>query len=460
MKRTAYITILLLCAGCLRNDPEMRPAGGNIVTFGIEASNAGTRAVTPGDDALNENLVSEVDVFFYDAAGATCLNYPADSRVTLNAGNRTVTVEITDVATAALNTPVTLYMIANCGIPRDQLAGKTLEELQGVVFTGSATLNPAVFAAQESFLMDGKLEGVVITEGAPTIAGPLVLRRAAAKIAVNLTNTAVEGYQAVGAQIRLSNYLDKTALGSDVPAYTPADGDYKTSGWRDMYLPAEDPDKKNDPFYSYANDWEFGPARESYITIAIDWRPLDSPDSKRYYYRIPFNYIPPDPDDDKLFRLRRNYIYGFDVDVTELGGVDPEETLELTPSFTLRDWTTDRIEVQLNTFDYLVVNGRRILIHNIREREITYVSSSPITIESARTWHYNYLKSGVIQEVTVANPPITVVGNTIKVAFADIPDNFVPRNLDFTVRNESGLKQMVTVIQYTSISSRPPQPDQ
>lgn len=447
MKYFLYIISLFFFVSCVE-EQENTAKMGRTIQLSI-TSYTGAISRIPGVDDLNENVISNVYVFFYDEEGIECLYYPPISNISIS--STVINVDIPETADKILDRPLNVYVLANCNRLYSDLSGKSLLELQNLVQENPVSFNSEnVFTKQANFLMDGKLTGVVIPSIGEANLPLLELRRAAAKIVVNITSTSVDNYEAMSARVRLSKYLDKTSLGEDAPFYIAQPDEYKTSPYRSINL-SPDPDQTNNIFYSYANDWEYGPSLESYVTLAIVWRNINTPTEKEYYYRIPFNYVPDDPDDEKKFRLRRNHIYGFNIDISELGGIDPEQTVEIAPHFTIRDWLNESVIIELNVYEYLVVNERYIEIFDVKEREIQYVSSKEAYLEEIKTWYNQYEASGEIIPTTIDNPQINMDDTSIKVTFEDIPDNYVPRNLEFTVKNEAGLSQKVTLVQYPPI---------
>jgi len=451
MKHIIYIFIVVCCLSCT-DESGIGSFKDRTITLEFQTS-TGIATKTPGQEELNENKVSKVDLFFYDIQGQTCIFSPMQKDISIY--DTKINVSIPDDNNELTGRPLTLYVLANCNLTPEELSGKTLEELQNLVMENSNTFNDMPFTAQENFLMDGKLGNITIpSEGLPRFP-TLTLRRASAKVVIKITNAQIDGYTATGATVRLSNYLDKTTLGDDAPFYEAQKEEYKNSPFRPLSLPGS-PAEGDGPFYSYANEWEFQPALESHITIAVNWKENGTGTEKEYYYRIPFNYIPDDPGDERKFLLRRNYIYNFDIDISELGGFGPDEPLELAPHFTLKDWTNHKIIIDLNPYDYLMVDEHYVEMHNISHREITYLSNSAIDIQIDSVFYYQYERNGDINRVnrTLGDfyPTITPdeASNTIHID-CDVPDNYVPTYMYFKVTTQSGLYQSVTVVLYPRI---------
>ena len=404
---------------------------------------------TPGEEQYNENRIEKIDIFFFDLSG-NLLYYPASSQVTYLTDKIRLTIPEQE-ALALFGRDLTLYMIANGNVPRSQLEGKSLGEIVQCVHENRETFNASPFGAQSSFLMTGsrRLSNLSMTQ---TDLGSVTLQRAAAKVRVKITEAHVDGYTAVDAAVRINNYLDKTTVDTGPPALQASD--YRHAAYRTLRLPEGTDSYYVDPFYSYANDWKEEPAKESYITIRVKWRHTDTGNEKYYYYRIPFNYIPPVENGEPNYCLQRNYIYTFNVNISALGGLDPEEMVDLEPNFELKDWTSLEIIAELNQYDFLVVAEHYVEMHDINLRLIHYTSSKPVTIRLDSAYYYQYLSDGKIirKDLSGANggfyPTITAdaVSSNI-VVNCNVPINYVPTHMQFTVIN-GRLTQKVRVVQY------------
>lgn len=451
MKWICYIPLLACLVGCTkeqRQDPN--PAGDRQVTFRLESAPVEETGRAPALDELNENKVTKVQVFFYEEEARECLFQPGPAQISLDPATREITVTLPSSSDDLFDRNLTIYVLANCDLAVSA-AGKTLEEVQNTVYDDSPAFNPTLFAVQEDFLMDGKIENAVIpSDGEPSFPA-LKLQRAAAKVDVTISSAQLTGYEAVSAQIRLTNYLEKTTLGADAPLYKPQKSDYKKTEFRPLNLPAETRTGTG-PFYSYANDWELDASAESYVTIAVLWRNTDTAEERTYYYRVRFNYRPDSPGDGKSFRLRRNYIYDLQVNLDRLGGIDPEEAVELDFMLTLKDWTEQKVEVVINQFDYLMVEERYVEMHNIMHYEIPYISSTRVNIVMDSVFHYKYETNGDITRVpypTSSEFYPAVVADPVRhriTVDASVPVNYVPTRIFFTVQAGSNLKQQVNVM--------------
>ncbi len=444
MKRFA-IYICLLLAACSKSEDEW-PADSSRYVIAFSSADLTARAL--GEDARNENAVTRLDVFFYE--GETLAYYPASAQLAMGSGSVTLNIP-TATALTLLNRTYTVYVLANCPLPRASLENKTFSALRQTVITNAAGFNPAVFQPQAGFLMDGQLS-VTLTAGARNL-GRADLKRAAAKIAVNITRAAVTGYTPGVATVVLNNYLDKTMLGADM-LYQGVPADYLDSPARTIGDLSVDGAHAAAPFYAYASDWEFDAAKESYLMIAVPWR-QGVQAAQTYYYRVPMNYLQAVGETDAhRYRIRRNYIYQFNIDISALGGLDPENAVTLSPGFEVRDWSTRAIAVSVSQYDFLVVYERDVEMNNVSHRAIEYSSNSPIQITSAACYCNEYATDGTVSQKNYAAgspefPKVTVntAASVIEIT-GFTPINYVPRTLTFTVTNVAGLKQYVTAVMY------------
>jgi hypothetical protein len=364
-------------ASCVADNggAENVPAEGKTIRFTLSSSEpatgAATRGVTraPEDNVANEDAVNRLDVFFYSVDGGVPLFHPTDAQLDFADGKvgegRTLTVSIPDDVFADLEgEEFFAYVVANApAASREGLEGKTLAQLKALVVENSAAMSFNVAAAPSDFLMTGQSDEMSTGDEGEPVDGAIALKRAAAKIVVNVTKASIAGYTPGTVRARITNYLDDTVLDSATPGGNFALNDYKSEGWRSLQENTTvDPktyhmDVEN-AIYTYSNDWRGVIEKETYITLEVEWTDQDSQTSRLYYYRIPFSYIRLADETlaaENRDRIRRNHIYQFDVDVTKLGGLDPEDAVDLEANFDVIDWSSKEIAVSIQSFDYLFV---------------------------------------------------------------------------------------------------------
>lgn len=453
MKQLFIISLLfmLTLSGCTKEEVSgVDHMDGQTVLFSLISRDLDviSRSTVPGEDILNENRIDRLDVFFFDKEGE-CLYYPSASQ--MQKEGATVKINVPrNIINMLFGAELKLYVVANCELSREVLEGKSYTQLIETVHDISHEFNPYPFKSQDHFLMDGILSVNDLTEDNSNL-GEVILNRAASKIKIQITGAAIDGYTPVEAFVRIDNYLESTTLGKDAPLYTAKREDYKNSEYRPISLPGKT-QHPSDPFYSYSNNWEYGDTQETHITIRVKWyKEGGGAEPKDYYYRLPFDNVLPG---DDLYCLKRNYIYTFNVNISALGGLDPDNMVDLTPDFEIKDWSTNRIVAKLNQYDYLVVSETNVEMHDIDKRSIQYVSSQPVSVDIKDVYHFTYLSSGTIREdkIEPGDPRYPVIEpneatSEINIT-SPVPANYVPVMISFRVKNTKGLYQDVYVIQY------------
>ncbi|MGL5690682.1 MAG: hypothetical protein ACRDD8_07655, partial [Bacteroidales bacterium] len=156
-------------------------------------------------------------------------------------------------------------------------------------------------------------------------------KRAAAKIELDIIKANITGYTPASARARIINYLDKTKIGSEFQFEGEANNENDFLSKSVALKPNNDTSNSfymEDPFYTYSNDWTYNIDKETYLMLEVDWTNQSTQNTQTYYYRLPFSYIQQSAVIDKhRFRINRNYIYHFLVDVGVLGGLEPEAAI-------------------------------------------------------------------------------------------------------------------------------------
>jgi hypothetical protein len=455
----AAFSLSVSCLSDAGRGPETEPVQPRTIVFSLAGTSSATRAA---DDIVgNEGVIERLDVFFFDAAGVQMF-YP-EPRQLVRDGVR-VTITIPEVTYNALTseTSCTIYLVANTLLSREQMAGKTLAELTATVTGNAATrlFNPPN-AHPADFLMTGSVAASIDPDG--TDLGSVSLRRAAAKVLVDISSaTTPGGLVPVRARARLSNYVDKTRLGDETLPDGLTDDDFAISGWQTLTPTGGtgntfEMDVEN-ALYSYHNDWtDPHHNRETYITLQIDWA-LDDQGSgvRSYYYRIPFSYIRADNATAAAFhrdRIRRNYVYHFMVNVTDLGGVDPEDAVDLEAGFDVIDWTERQVEVSILTYHYLFVYNSNMQVHDRPGYEWEYRSSLPLQWKVESVTCTEFTPEGPTNDVVYApgDPQWPIIelreegGRTFLGVLSMVPLNYVPLEIRLRVWNDAELYNSVSL---------------
>lgn len=412
----------------------------------------------------NETRIDRMDIFFYDESGINCLYYPSETQISINEINKTIRIKIPKVIAeeSLMNKSGKLYILANAHIERSLLENKSLTELQAVIYTNPANFEFNTEILPANLFMESELSGWSISEVIQE-QGKVTFKRAAAKINIDITRAKVNGYHPMEARVKLINYLDRSTVGSNPGSLYPAE--------LDMYKAASKPlnannDKDNSfglttPFYTYANNWEFEIEKETYLLLEVDWINIASGNLQTYYYRLPFSYLQSSGNiAQHKYRIQRNYIYHFMVDVGTLGGLDPEAAIDLSANFNIINWTTQRIEATILQYDYLYVLNPNVEIYNRSDHAWEYRSSRKISFEVVDVMCYEYDRTGAIKEkhYMPGDPQypqfkdlgeITPGSARFKFEIRSIvPINYVPLYLKVKITNTAGLYKEVNLTIY------------
>lgn len=145
------------------------------------------------------------------------------------------------------------------------------------------------------------------------------------------------------------------------------------------------------------------------------------------------------------FTFNENILHGYVYDVK---GTLDASTRKMNFTWNLLAWGGSReTEANIQQAKYLVVKDLNIVMPNENTFTTTFASSSPINISNVT------VKNGSTSANTTSNTTITPdAGNNGNITIESrIPINFIPDTITFTVTNNDGLSQNVTVMQYPPI---------
>ena len=430
---------------------------------------------TPGNPDFNENLISQVQLFF-SADGENVKYYTKIDELNEKDGqvkDLPVTIPTTVLAELFPNETVktcTLFVLANAPVgPEDSRAKISDVEMVAIGFTKGQDNN--VTAEQSSFVMTG--EGDVTLGENDNISGEVELKRVASKIEVtiNLEKEITVGdkkwipeYDNIKMQFQgLTTSTVGGTMSADTVKFTQTDFECNSTGSKHVIT-------QKVPFYSYPTSWDKN--SENVIILTIPWKRQDQNDYTTYKYQIPVNY------DDK--QLLSNYLYKLEVNVGILGTPEEEaDDLVITPcSYVVIDWGTGTINAELSRPKYLVVDETYVELFNQTTYKIDYHSSDEVTVilDSIKFYNYQYANTRSIKitkDKTTITPAKTGLSVTDK--FADysvtyqqkedsndgsltfthkVPTNYVPHYIYLTVQhNQAGtsFKENVVIVQYPPI---------
>ena len=380
--------------GCVKMDD---PTAAQTSVLRLQLSNGEHSTRAEGDaedtDPLNEFKLATAQVFFLDASDNVLeSHYVAD----LNAiQEETVTIPLSAEQLTDLfddNGKGHVYVIANYG--SEITDATTLAALKAKAIGFEETSGSV--ATQSSFVMDSEPIEVTYDGQNKTISGEVPLTRAAAKIelTVNVAPLTQDGKTwtaNTGAMtVTLHNGV-KDGIVDDDSDVAPKAAQTGATLFNDSRQFSGVVDANGDPitvkidgvtytqhvqtvpFYSYSTKWNAGDDDEVYLEVAIPWKVSTGSDEsyQTFYYQVPVSI--------KNLALVRNNFYQLTLTVGVLGGLTERVTVE--PSYTVIDWGSQTVNVNLSRPKYLVVDENYVVLNNLEEYSVGFQASDRVRIE-------------------------------------------------------------------------------
>lgn len=178
------------------------------------------------------------------------------------------------------------------------------------------------------------------------------------------------------------------------------------------------------------------------------------------YYKVPVNYQLSSDGDIKdptyeqevdraaLYKLQQNYLYDVTLLVDKAGSTTPKTAVALSTNYTIADWTTRDVVVNVEGFNFIYVKNTDITLPNSTSYTTTFQSSTPdvtisdITVNGVQT-------DNNTTDISISATSGTKAGNIV--INSPLPTNFVAKEITFIVRNGAGSTQKVTVTQYPAL---------
>lgn len=468
MKSLAMAMILLCIPSCMEDDCAECNMANKDLTIELSFTkssnqNEQTRATEPSnaDGSFNEQKIETLNAFFYqgntlkwkvsssdlyydEGTNIATLAIPTDKQVLFN-GNTTITYDF--------------YVVANNKADLSTITegSDNLEMLKNLVFQSPEFVSKGGGTPQTSFVMDGSISKVININD-PDL-GTIDLKRAASKIRLRVTDVNVPNYVQDGdIQARLIHFTDKSALLQGGVVQTPSGSDWKSTASKTVSTTASVGLGLTTaaPFYSYANNWQQDVNRETYIELYVPLKQVGGEETYSYKYYVPVT--PQNLTGDEvqyMNRLDRNYIYDIGVVVKILGSIE-EPPMQIDGNYTIKDWSTQEVLVDIKGAHYLVVSERNVVMPNTTNYTLTFNSSiaNVTLVPNSLKATYTFVPAGAsapttVNVVTAQSPSVTVQPNvaagTITIS-SPIPVNYIPKDIEFKVTNGSFI-ETVTVRQ-------------
>lgn len=492
------LAVLLVCGAC-QDDLEGNPLNSNMLTLQLQTS-AITRALEVGEDRFNENVVKEVDVYFFQESSGTATGNCMYAQTGLVPEGSTLQVELD--RTILTNGNYFIYVVANYNLINETEAeGKSLVELQNIVLTTNwkegYTEDESVI--EESLAMDGSTIIEVTDKGAT---GHVDLTRAMAKIMLYVTTESEikdnKGltYEPVNARmfatlvygVNKTNFAGNYAVqagdenGSNSDYITRMRRDYDPTQTEEVTVTVtENGEEKQEkynryeqvaPFYSYPNPADTENRKDSYLILCVPWMVTEgegvggSYQAFNYYYRVPITGT------NAPALLERNHYYKVNVHIGVLGSLSPHDAVEVEANFEIVDWFSAEIDADMQQYQYLVLDEYKSVMNNVNVLENPYFSSSELKmsgdsygdtqytrITSVTYPNYkdtnedDYTSTVTLRGSQIANAGFTITENDGKLIFNHVvtSEDYVPYTITVEVWNTQGKHVTWEIKQYPAI---------
>lgn len=465
------VLLAWLLPACTADDdlaPAVKPAEG--LTISLETPGVLSRATEAGNDALNENTISQAQLLIFNSEGArTPDGYRSfeftdgKTEAVIATGNWKNNAQLFDKGPGAM---YDIYVVANAHGGSTSLQDvRTLDGLLSAVdedadiwkLEGANIGTGTVGYTGKRFAMSGVSSGFVpeTKEDEYTISVPM--ERLAAKVEVNIffSDEFKAKFKPIGFYSSLRNYATRSLLRADKEeSFTDRGIAGNEANDPMVAAPEKDFDKRTAKLvlYTYPTDWGGDVLQETFVLLNMPGSYTEQegaqPEHKgSNYYKIPVRL-----GDATAHQLNRNTIYRVKVTIDRMGQPQLDVPVELTPKYEVIPWTTVTIDVDNGDLNYLEVVKDEIIMKNIEKSEEQYfTSSSSVTASIEEVYYYD--KYGAKQTISnYGQYGISVVpaaGNFGNVTInSDVPTNNGIRYIKVKVTNGQGLSKEFTVKQY------------
>lgn len=467
------VLLAWLLPACTADDdlaPAVKPAEG--LTISLETPGVLSRVTKPGDDDLNENIISQAQLLIFNSDGnRTPDGYRSleftdgKTEAVIATGDWKNDAQLFDKGPGAM---YDIYVVANAHGGSTSLQNvETLDDLLSAVdkdadiwkMEGANIGTGTVGYTGKRFAMSGVSSGFVPNEKEDECTISVPMERLAAKVEVNITfsDEFKAQFKPTGFNSSLRNYATRSLLRADKEeSFT----DRGIAGNRAddpmVAAPEKDIDKRPAKLvlYTYPTDWGGDVLQETFVLLNMPGLYTEEGAASgelklSNYYKIPVRL-----GDATAHQLNRNTIYRVKVTIDRMGQPQLDVPVELTPKYEVIPWTTVTIDVDNGNLNYLELLKDEIIMKNIEKSEEQYfTSSSPVTARIDEVYYYDkYGTKQTISSNSYGRYGISVepaAGNFGNVTInSDVPTNNGIRYIKVKVTNEQGLSKEFTVKQY------------
>lgn len=466
------VLLAWLLPACTADDdlaPAVKPAEG--LTISLETPGVLSRVTEAGNDALNENTISQAQLLIFNSEGTrTPDGYRSfeftdgKAEAVIATGNWKNNTQLFDKGADAT---YDIYVVANAHEGSTSLQNvETLDGLLSAVDKDAdiwklegANIGTGTVYTNKRFAMSGVSSGFVPNTVDNEYTVRVTMERLAAKVEVNITFS--DGFKAkftpTGFYSSLRNYATRSLLRADKEeSFT--DRGIAGNGANDPMVaaPEKDFEKRTAKLvlYTYPTDWGGDVLQETFVLLNMPGNYTEQEGAQSEYKGSNYYKIPVRLGDATAHQLNRNTIYRVNVTIDRMGQPQLDVPVELTPKYEVIPWTTVTIDVDNGDLNYLEVVKDEIIMKNIEKSEEQYfTSSSSVTASIEEVYYYDkYGTKQTISRNSYGRYGISVepaAGNFGNVTInSDVPTNNGIRYIKVKVTNGQGLSKEFTVKQY------------
>lgn len=467
------VLLAWLLPACTADDdlaPAVKPAEG--LTISLETPGVLSRVTEAGNDALNENTISQAQLLIFNSEGRrTPDGYRSfeftdgKAEAVIATGNWKNNTQLFDKGASAT---YDIYVVANAHEGSTSLQNvETLDDLLSAVdedadiwkLEGANIGTGTVDYTNKRFAMSGVSSGFVPNTEEDECTIPVTMERLAAKVEVNITfsDEFKAQFTPTGFYSSLRNYATRSLLRADKEeSFT--DRGIAGNGANDPMVaaPEKDFEKRTAKLvlYTYPTDWGGDVLQETFVLLNMPGNYTEQEGAQSEYKGSNYYKIPVRLGDATAHQLNRNTIYRVNVTIDRMGQPQLDVPVELTPKYEVIPWTTVTIDVDNGDLNYLEVVKDEIIMKNIEKSEEQYfTSSSSVTASIEEVYYYDkYGTKQTISRNSYGRYGISVepaAGNFGNVTInSDVPTNNGIRYIKVKVTNGQGLSKEFTVKQY------------
>lgn len=464
------VLLAWLLPACTADDdlaPAVKPAEG--LTISLETPGVLSRATEAGDDALNENIISQAQLLIFNSDGKRTDDGYRSFEFTDGKTEAVIATgdwkNNTQLFNKGADATYDIYVVANAHGGSTSL--KDVETLDGLLNAVDEDVDVwkmknADIASEPNgkrFAMSGVSRSFAPNSKDDECTISVQMERLAAKVEVNITfsDEFNEKFTPTGFYSSLRNYATRGLWRSDKEVNLKnTDRGIAGNGADDPMVAALEKDfvagTAKLVLYTYPTNWGGDVLQETFVLLNMPGYYTEEGAAsgelkESNYYKIPVRL-----GDVTAHQLNRNTIYRVNVTIDRMGQPQVDKPVELKPAYEVIPWTTVTIDVDGGNLNYLELLKEEIIMKNIDESlEQYFTSSSPVTASITEVYYYD--KYGAKQTISnygrygiSASPESGNFGNlTIK---SNIPTNNGIRYIKVTVTNEQGLSKEFTVKQY------------